>query len=68
MGKAQSGEVCPAAKLSVTKDGFLDLATQSPDTATLIDRPRELSVVTLAIADGRSVLEALGFSLVVAIS
>jgi hypothetical protein len=37
MGKAQSGEVCPAAKLSVTKDGFLDLATQSPDTATLID-------------------------------
>jgi hypothetical protein len=37
MGKPQSGEVCPAAKLSVTKDGFLDLATQSPDTATLID-------------------------------
>jgi hypothetical protein len=37
MRKAQSGEVCPAAKLSVTKDGFLDLATQSSDTATLID-------------------------------
>jgi hypothetical protein len=37
MGKAQSGEVYPAVKLSFTKDGFLDLATQSPNTATLID-------------------------------
>jgi len=40
MGKPQSGEVYPAARLSVTKDGFVDMATQTPNTATLIDIAR----------------------------
>jgi hypothetical protein len=37
LGKAKSGEVYPATKLSFTTDGFLDAATQSPNTATMID-------------------------------
>ncbi len=37
MGKAKSGEVYPAAKVSFTTDGFLDAATQSPNIATMID-------------------------------
>jgi hypothetical protein len=36
-GKPQSGEVYPAAKLSVTKDGFVDVDTQTVNTATLIE-------------------------------
>jgi len=37
IGKPQSGQVFPAAKLSVTKDGFVDVDTQTVNTATLID-------------------------------
>lgn len=37
MGKAISGEVYPAAKVAVTPDGFVDVQTQSPSTATLTD-------------------------------
>jgi len=40
LGKPQSGEVYPAAKLTVTKEGFVDMATQTPNTATLIDIAR----------------------------
>jgi len=37
MGKAKSGEVYPATKVSFTADGFLDAATQTPNIATMID-------------------------------
>jgi hypothetical protein len=37
MGHPKSGEVYPAARLSVTKDGFVDVNTQATNTATLID-------------------------------
>lgn len=36
-GKPVSGDVYPAAKLSVTKDGFLDVDTQTVNTGTLIE-------------------------------
>ena len=36
-GQPLSGEVIPAAKISVTKDGLLDVQTQSRSTATIID-------------------------------
>lgn len=35
LGKPQSGEAYPAAKVTVTKDGFVDMATQTAMTATL---------------------------------
>lgn len=34
-GYPVSGEVVPAAKITVTKDGFVDMATQYPTTATM---------------------------------
>jgi hypothetical protein len=40
MGHPKSGEVYPAARLSVTKDGFVDVDTQSTNTATLEDITR----------------------------
>jgi hypothetical protein len=40
LGHPMSGEVYPAARLSVTKDGFVDVDTQSTNTATLIDITR----------------------------
>ena len=39
-GHPQSGKVYPAVKVTVTPDGFVDIDTQSPDTATLIDIAR----------------------------
>ena len=35
MGNSLSGEVIPAAKITVTKDGFVDMATEYPTTATM---------------------------------
>jgi hypothetical protein len=40
MGHPQSGQVYPAAKVSVTPDGFVDVDTQTPNTATMIDIAR----------------------------
>jgi hypothetical protein len=40
MGHPKSGEVYPAARLSVTKDGFVDVDTQSTMTATLTEITR----------------------------
>jgi hypothetical protein len=40
MGHPQSGEVYPAARVSVTADGFVDVDTQTTNTATLIDIAR----------------------------
>jgi len=40
MGHAQSGQVYPAAKVSVTPEGFVDVDTQTPNTATMIDIAR----------------------------
>jgi|SRR6516162_2442181 hypothetical protein len=40
MGHPQSGEVYPAARVSVTPDGFVDVDTQTTNTATLIDIAR----------------------------
>jgi hypothetical protein len=37
IGKAVSGQVYPAAKLTVTEEGFVDVSTQTVNTATLID-------------------------------
>lgn len=37
IGKPTGGQDFPAARLSVTKDGFVDVATQTINTATLID-------------------------------
>ena len=37
LGKPQGGKVYPAAKLSVTPDGFVDVSTQTVNTATIID-------------------------------
>ena len=36
-GKPVSGLVYPAAKLTVTEDGYVDVSTQTVNTATLID-------------------------------
>jgi len=40
MGHPQSGQVYPAARVSVTPDGFVDVDTQTPNTATMIDIAR----------------------------
>ena len=40
MGHPQSGQVYPAARVNVTPDGFVDVQTQTPNTATLIDIAR----------------------------
>jgi hypothetical protein len=40
MGHAKSGEVYSAVRLSVTKDGFVDVNTQAAYTATLADITR----------------------------
>ena len=40
VGQPVSGEVIPAAKISVTKDGLLDVQTESRNSATLIDIKR----------------------------
>src|SRR5215470_8535113 len=40
MGHPQSGQVYPAARVNVTPDGFVDVETQTPNTATLIDITR----------------------------
>ena len=40
LGKPLSGEVIPAAKISVTKDGLVDLQTESQNSATIIDIKR----------------------------
>jgi len=39
-GHPVSGEVIPAAKITVTKEGFVDMATQYPTTATMINISR----------------------------
>jgi hypothetical protein len=39
-GKPQTGQAYPAAKVSVTSDGFVDVETQTPNTATLIEISR----------------------------
>lgn len=40
LGHPQSGKVYPAAKVSVTPDGFVDIETPTPITATMIDIAR----------------------------
>ena len=40
MGYPQSGNVYPAVKVAVTRDSFVDIETQTPNTATLIDIAR----------------------------
>lgn len=40
MGHPQSGQVYPAARVNVTPDGFVDVETQTPNTATMIDIAR----------------------------
>jgi len=40
LGHPQSGQVYPAAKVTVTADGFVDVDTQTPNTATMIDIAR----------------------------
>jgi hypothetical protein len=40
LGHPQSGTVYPAAKVAVTPDGFVDVDTQTPNTATMIDITR----------------------------
>lgn len=40
MGQPQSGQVYPAAKVTVTPDGFVDVDTQTANTATMIDIAR----------------------------
>ncbi len=40
MGHPQSGMVYPATKVTVTPDGFVDVDTQTPNTATMIDIAR----------------------------
>ena len=37
LGQPLSGEVIPAAKIKVTKDGLLDVETESRNSATIID-------------------------------
>jgi hypothetical protein len=37
MGQPLDGEVIPSAKIRITKDGLLDLETQSKSSATIID-------------------------------
>jgi len=39
-GYPLSGEVIPAAKITVTKDGFVDMATEYPTTATMTNIKR----------------------------
>ena len=39
-GHPVSGEVIPAAKITVTKDGFVDMPTEYPTTATMINISR----------------------------
>ena len=39
-GHPQSGNIYPAVKVSVTPDGFVDIDTQTPNTATMIDIAR----------------------------
>jgi hypothetical protein len=41
MGHPESGQVYPAARVSVTADGFVDVATQDQNIATMIDIVRE---------------------------
>jgi hypothetical protein len=40
LGQPLSGEVIPAAKINVTKDGLLDVQTESRNSATIIDIKR----------------------------
>ena len=40
LGHPQSGKVYPAVRVSVTPDGFVDIDTQTPNTATMIDIAR----------------------------
>jgi hypothetical protein len=40
LGQPLSGEVIPAAKINVTRDGLLDVQTQSRNSATIIDIKR----------------------------
>jgi hypothetical protein len=40
LGHPQSGKVYPAARVTVTPDGFVDVDTQTPNTATMIDIAR----------------------------
>ena len=40
LGNSLGGEVVPAAKITVTKDGFVDMATEYPTTATMTDIQR----------------------------
>jgi len=40
LGHPQSGQVYPAARVSVTPDGFVDVDTQTPNTGTMIDIAR----------------------------
>jgi hypothetical protein len=40
LGQPLSGEVIPAAKIKVTKDGLLDVETESRNSATIIDIKR----------------------------
>jgi len=40
MGHPQSGQVYPAARVNVTPEGFVDVDTQTPNTATMINIAR----------------------------
>ena len=40
LGNSLGGEVVPAAKITVTKDGFVDVASQYPTTATMTNIQR----------------------------
>jgi hypothetical protein len=40
MGNSLGGEVIPAGKITVTKDGFVDMATEYPTTATMTNIQR----------------------------
>ncbi len=40
LGHPQSGTVYPAVKLTITPDGFVDIDTPTPNTATMIDIAR----------------------------
>jgi len=40
LGKPTSGEVIPAAKINVTRDGLIDVQTESRNSATVIDIKR----------------------------
>ena len=40
MGNSPGGEVIPAARITITKDAFVDMATEYPTTATMTNIQR----------------------------